>query len=41
MYPGLRKNYAKNAPQAKFIMKQNAPLARLMKSNVPQVRFFD
>jgi len=39
MYPGLRKMYAKNAPQAKFFMKQNAPLARLVKSNVRRSDF--
>jgi len=30
-----------HAQQASFFMKQNAPQARLIKRNVPQVRFFD
>ena len=33
--------YEKNAPQARFIMKQNAPQARPMKLNPPQAIFFD
>ena len=36
-----QKNYEKNALQAKFFMKQNAPQARLIKQNTPQARFFD
>jgi len=36
-----QKNYGKNAPQARFLMKQNAPQARLIKQNAPQARFFD
>jgi len=36
-----KKKYEKNAPQARFVMKQNAPHARLMKQNAPQARFFD
>jgi len=31
-----QKNYEKNAPQARFFMKQNAPLARFVKRNAPQ-----
>jgi len=31
----------KNAPQARFLMKQNAPQARLIKQNAPQAGFFD
>jgi len=33
--------YTKNAPQARFLMKQNAPLARLMEENAPQASFLD
>jgi len=36
-----KKKYEKNAPQARFPIKQNAPQARLMKQNVLQARFFD
>jgi len=32
--------YEKNAPQARFFMKQNAPQARLIKQNAPQARIF-
>jgi len=39
MQPGLSKNkYEKNAPQARFFMKQNAPQARLIKQIAPQAR---
>jgi len=31
----------KNVPQARCLMKQNAPQARLIKRIVPQARFFD
>jgi len=31
MHSGLNKKYAKNAPQARFFMKQHAPQARLIK----------
>jgi len=42
MHPGLSKNiYGKNAPQARFCMKQNAPKAGLIKQNAPQARIFD
>jgi len=34
-------SYEKHAPQARFLMKPNAPQARLMKQNAPQARFFD
>jgi len=34
-------NYEKNAPQAIFLMKQNAPLARFIKQNAPQATIFD
>jgi len=33
--------YEKNAPQARFFMKQNAPQARFIKRNAPQARIFD
>jgi len=36
-----QKNYEKNAPQARFFIKQNAPQARLIKQNAPQANFFD
>jgi len=39
--PFKQKNYGKNAPQARFFMKQNAPQARLIKQNAPQARFLD
>jgi len=31
----------KNAPQARFLIKQNAPQARFIKQNAPQARIFD
>jgi len=31
----------KHAPQARFLIKQNAPQARLIKQNAPQAGFFD
>ena len=36
-----QKNYEKNAPQATFFVKQNAPQARLIKQNAPQAGIFD
>ena len=33
--------YEKNAAQARFLTKQNAPQARLIKQNAPQARIFD
>jgi len=36
-----QKIYEKNAPQARFLMKQNAPQARFIKQNAPQARMFD
>jgi len=36
-----QKIYGKNAPQARFLMKKNAPQARLIKENALQARFFD
>jgi len=33
--------YEKNAPQARFLMKLNAPQARLIKQNAPQAGFLD
>jgi len=36
-----KKLYEKNAMQARFFMKQNAPQARPIKQNAPQARFFD
>jgi len=36
-----QKIYEKNAPQARFLMKQNAPQARLIKQNAPQARIFE
>jgi len=33
--------YEKHAPQARFLIKQNALQARLIKQNAPQARFFD
>jgi len=41
MHPGSSKNYEKNAPQARFFMKQNAPQARFIQQNAPQARIFD
>jgi len=31
----------KPAPQARFLMKQHAPQARLIKQNAPQAGFYD
>jgi len=31
----------KDVPQARFLMKQNAPQARLIKQNALQARFFE
>jgi len=36
-----QKTYEKNAPQAKFFMRQNAQRARFIKQNAPQARIFD
>jgi len=36
-----RSFYERNAPQAKFLMKRNAPQARHIKQNAPQAGFFD
>jgi len=36
-----KKLYEKNAMQARFFMKQNAPQAGPIKQNAPQARFFD
>ena len=36
-----QKKNEKNAPQARFFMKQNAPQARFIKQNAPQARIFD
>jgi len=33
--------YEKNVPQARFLMKQNAPQARFIKQNAPQARILD
>jgi len=33
--------YEKNAPQARFLIKQNVAQARPVKLNVPQARIFD
>ena len=44
MHPRMIKkriSYEKNAPQARFFMKQNAPQARLIKQNAPQAGFFE
>jgi len=41
MHPGSSKKHEKNAPQARFFVKQNAPQTRLIKKNAPQARFFD
>jgi len=44
MHPQMIKKrifYEKNALQAKFFMKQNAPQARLIKQNAPQAGFFE
>jgi len=40
-YRFKKQSYKKNAPQARFLMKQNAPQARHMKQNAPQARIFD
>jgi len=34
-------SYEKHAPQARFLMQQNAPQARLIKKNASQAGFFD
>jgi 3-mercaptopyruvate sulfurtransferase SseA len=36
-----QKKYEKNAPEARFFMKQNAPQARFIKQHAPQARMFD
>jgi len=36
-----QKHYEKNAPQARFFMKQNALQARFIKRNALQARIFD
>jgi len=36
-----QKNYENNAPQARCLMKQNAPQARFIKQNAPQARILD
>jgi len=36
-----QKEYEKIAPQARFLMKQNAPQARFVKQNAPQTRIVD
>jgi len=36
-----QKEIEKNAPQARFFIKQNAPQARFIKPNTPQARIFD
>jgi len=44
MHPGMMKKkifYEVNALQARFLIKQNAPQARLIEQNALQVRFFD
>jgi len=44
MHPRMIKKkifYEKNAAQARFIMNQNAPQARLIKQNAPQAGFFE
>jgi len=33
--------YEKHAPQARFLMRQNVPQARLIKQNAPQAGFLD
>jgi len=33
-----QKKYEKNAPEARFFMKQNAPQARFIKQHAPQAR---
>ena len=35
------KKYGKDAPQARFLMKQNAPQAKFIKQNAPQARILD
>jgi len=34
-------SYKKHVPQARFLIKQNAPQARLIKPNAPKTMFFD
>jgi len=34
-------SYEKHAPQGRFLLKQNAPQARLMIQNAPQAGSFD
>ena len=41
MHPSSSKKIWKNAPQARFFLKQNAPQAKLITQNAPQARFFD
>jgi len=36
-----QKKIEKSAPQARFFMKQNAPLARFIKQNAPQAEILD
>jgi len=33
--------YEKNAPHARFLMKENVPQARLIKQNAPQARILN
>jgi len=43
MHPKMIKEkifYEKHAPQARFLMKTNAPQVRLIKQNAPQAGFF-
>jgi len=41
MHPGLSKKNEKNAPQARFLMKQNWLQARFIKQNAPQARILN
>ena len=44
MHPRMIKKrilYEKNAPRARFLLKSNAPQARLIKQNAPQAGFVD
>jgi len=44
MHPRMIKKqifYDKHALQARFLMKKNAPRARLNKQNAPQARFYE
>jgi len=44
MHPRMIKkkiSHGKHALQDRFLMKRNAPQARLMKQNAPQAGFFD